>query len=67
MEEERIEAVKTLPKSQLVRDIQVFLGFTNFYRRLLRNFREIAKPLILTFQTTNETIGKETQSIRAKK
>ncbi len=31
MEEERIETVKNWPEPQLVRDIQVFLGFANFY------------------------------------
>ena len=31
MEDERIKAVKKLPKPKSVRDIQVFLGFANFY------------------------------------
>ena len=31
MEEKRIEAVKTWPEPKLIRDIQVFLGFANFY------------------------------------
>ena len=31
MEDERIEAVKQWPEPQSVRDIQVFLGFANFY------------------------------------
>ncbi len=35
MEEEKIEAVKTWPEPQSVRDIQVFLGFANFYRRFI--------------------------------
>ncbi len=42
MEEEKIEAVKTWPEPQSVRDIQVFLGFANFYRRFIRNFSRIA-------------------------
>ncbi len=32
------EEVETWPKPQSVRDIQVFLGFANFYRGLIRNF-----------------------------
>lgn len=32
MKEEKIEAVKTWPKLQLIWDIQVFLGFANFYQ-----------------------------------
>ncbi len=31
MEEEQIKAVRDWPKPQSVRDIQVFLGFANFY------------------------------------
>ncbi len=46
MEEKRIEVVKDWPESQSVRDIQVFLGFANFYRRFIRNFSRIAAPLI---------------------
>ena len=35
MEEERIDAVKNWPKPKSVRDIQVFLGFANFYCRFI--------------------------------
>ena len=31
MEEKRIEAIKNWPEPTLVRDIQVFIGFANFY------------------------------------
>ena len=31
IEDERIEAIKQWPEPQSVRDIQVFLGFANFY------------------------------------
>ncbi len=32
MEEKQIKAVRDWPEPQSVRDIQVFLGFANFYR-----------------------------------
>ena len=35
MEDERIEAVKNWPEPTSVRDIQVFIGFANFYRRFI--------------------------------
>ncbi len=58
MEEKRIETVRDWPESQSVRDIQVFLSFANFYRRFIRNFRKIAAPLTLMFQTTgNNNLG----------
>ncbi len=61
MEEERIEAVRDWPEPQLVRDIQVFLGFTNFYRRFIRNVSRIAAPLASMLRTTDD----ETLSIQA--
>ena len=35
MEAEKIEVVKEWPEPKLVRDIQVFLGFANFYRQFI--------------------------------
>ncbi len=54
MVEERIEAVKTWPEPQSVRDIQVFLGFVNFYRRFIQNFSRIAAPLTSMLRTTDK-------------
>jgi len=34
-----------LASSPNVTDVRSFLGFTNFYRRFIRNFSEVAKPL----------------------
>ncbi len=52
MEEKRIKAVKTWPEPQSVRDIQVFLGFANSYRRFIKNFSRIAAPLTSMLRTT---------------
>ena len=54
MEEKRIEAVKDWPEPQLVRNIQVFLGFANFYRRFIRNFSRITAPLTSMLRTTDK-------------
>ena len=35
MEEERIDAVKAWPEPKSIQDIQVFIGFTNFYRHFI--------------------------------
>ena len=45
MEEERIDAVKNWPEPKSVHDIQVFLGFANFYCRFIQGFSRIAAPL----------------------
>ncbi len=65
MEEEKIKAVRDWREPQSVRDIQVFLGFANFYKRFIRNLSRIAVLLTSMLRTTNELTGDETQSIQA--
>ena len=52
MEDERIEVVRNWPEPKSVRDIQVFLGFANFYWRFIQGFSKIAGPLTLILRTT---------------
>ena len=44
MEGEKVEAIKNWPDQKSVRDLQVFLGFANFYRRFIQSFSNIAGP-----------------------
>ena len=53
MKDKRIEAVKQWPKPQLVRDIQVFLRFTNFCWRFIQGFSLIAAPLTSMLKTSS--------------
>ena len=55
MEEERIEAVRNWLELKSVRDIQVFIGFANFYRRFIRGFSRIAAPLTSMLKTTGSS------------
>ena len=55
MEDERIRAVEQWPEPKSVRDIQVFLGFANFYRRFIQGFSCIAAPLTFMLKTTGST------------
>ena len=52
MEVERIEVVKKWPEPKSVRDIQVFLGFANFYWQFIQGFSKIAAPLTSMLKTT---------------
>ena len=52
MEEERIDAVKAWPEPKLVRDIQVFIEFANFYRRFIQGYSKIAASLTLILKTS---------------
>ena len=55
MEDERIEVVRTWPEPQSVRDIQVFIGFANFYRRFIQGFSRIAAPLTSLLKTAPDS------------
>ena len=55
MEDERIEAVRNWPEPKSVRDIQVFIGFANFYQQFIRGFSRIATPLISMLKTTGSS------------
>ena len=51
IEDEQIEAVKNWPEPTSVRDIQVFIGFANFYRHFIRGFSRIAALLTSILKT----------------
>ena len=52
MEQEKIKAVKEWKTLTRVKDVESFLGFTNFYQRFIQNFSYTTKPL-------NELKGKK--------
>ena len=41
----KIEVIAKLPKLNCVKDIRSFLGHAGFYRRFIKNFSKIARPL----------------------
>lgn len=45
MDPGKVKAVVDWPIPKKVKDVQAFLGFANFYRRFIRDFSLIAKPL----------------------
>ena len=57
----KFEAVAKWPTPQTVYDVRSFLGFVGYYRRFIKNFSKIAKPI-------REVItGLENQSKRSAK
>jgi len=40
-----VKAIKVYPTPKNVKDVRAFIGLASFYRRLVPNFAEIAKPL----------------------
>ena len=65
IEDERIEAVKNWPEPTSVRDIQVFIGFANFYRRFIQGFSRIAAPLTSMLKTTGSSEESAPRAFRA--
>ncbi len=51
MEENQIKVVRDWPELQLVRDIQIFLGFVNFYQRFIQGFSRLTTPLTSILKT----------------
>lgn len=45
MDPERVETISSWPRPRSFHDIQVFLGFCNFYRRFIKGYSRIARPL----------------------
>ena len=45
MDERRVQSIKEWPRPTTVRELQVFLGFTNFYRRFIAGYSKIATPI----------------------
>ena len=41
----KIEVISKLPQPKIVRDVRSFLGHAGFYRRFIKNFSAISKPL----------------------
>ena len=45
MEEEKIKGVLEWPMPKSVKDVQKFLGLANYYRRFIKGFATVARPL----------------------
>ena len=57
MEEERIDAVKKWPEPKSVWDIQVFIGFANFYWHFIKGFSKIATALTAMLMKTGSFVA----------
>lgn len=45
MDPSRVEAIKSWPTPNNLRELQVFLGFANFYRRFIVRYAKVSRPL----------------------
>jgi len=42
----KVEVIKDWQTPTLVKETQSFIGFYNYYRRFIKNFSRVAKPII---------------------
>ncbi|KAI2665770.1 Transposon Tf2-9 polyprotein [Labeo rohita] len=45
MDDTKVKAVRDWPRPKTLKELQRFLGFSNFYRRFIRSFSTVAAPL----------------------
>ena len=57
MDGKKVEAIVRWEAPRCVRDVQVFLGFANFYRRFIQRYSHVAGPLFDLLKTADKTAG----------
>ena len=55
MKDKKTETVNNWPEPKFVCDIEISLGFANFYWRFIQDFSKIAGPLISMLETSSST------------
>ena len=45
MDQAKVDLIPTLPPPTNVKDIRAFLGHAEFYRRFIKDFNKVARPL----------------------
>ena len=50
MSERKVESILKWKAPRSVKDVQIFIGFANFYRRFIENFSKICKPITYTLK-----------------
>lgn len=64
MDPKKSDAVREWPQPTSVKEVQRFIGFSNFYRKFIRNFSTVAAPLT---NLTKKTSGAFTWTAEAEK
>jgi len=45
MEKKKVDGMLNWPQPKIVRDVRKFLGLANYYRRFIKDFAQIARPM----------------------
>ena len=62
MEVEKVDGVLSWPEPKNIKDVRKFLGLTNYYRRFIRDFAQVARPMnMLTRKDEKQQWGEQQQ------
>ena len=62
MEKEKVDRVLSQPEPKNMKDVRKFLDFANYYRRFIKDFAQIARPMnILTRKNIKQQWENEQQ------
>ena len=62
IEKEKVDRVLSWPEPKNVKDVRKFLGLANYYRRFIKNFAQVARPMnVLTRKNAKWQWGQEQQ------
>ena len=56
MDQNRVDTIQSWPKPKSFHEVQVFLGFVNFYRRFIHRYSQIATPLTNLLQGSKDGV-----------
>ena len=54
MSKKKVESIVSWKAPWSVKDVQIFLGFANFYRRFIENFSKVCKPITDRLKTKGD-------------
>ena len=50
MTDRKVKSVQNWAHPRSVKEVQIFIGFANFYRRFIKNFSKVCKPITETLK-----------------
>ena len=54
MSKKKVQSILSWKAPRSVKDVQIFIGFANFYRRFIENFSEVCKPIRDTLKSKGD-------------
>jgi len=61
IEKEKVDGVLSWPQPKTVKDVRKFLGLANYYRRFIKDFAQVARPLNMLMRKNERWRWEEAQ------